>query len=149
IPPALRWDTGGLGADEVALVVAMTPGSVARSCECALVAAARGAGTRQQLRSAARAFVRRHRRDVGYLAWVVRSVGASSALAIALLGLATDPATAKTAPFEAHQGSSNPFNNYDVGDYSVPAFGDLDGDGDFDVLVGARLGGFSYFRNTG
>src|SRR5688572_7504451 len=69
-----------------------------KACERALVASARGAASRQQLRAAARSFVRRHRHDHGYLRWVLRSVGASSALAIALLGLA-EPVRAELAPF--------------------------------------------------
>lgn len=52
-----------------------------------VVAGAQHAGTRQQVRAAARRFVRRHRRDDGYLRWVLRSVGTSSALAVALLKL--------------------------------------------------------------
>ena len=59
-------------------------GPLARACERALVAGAptQRAGTRQQVRAAARRFVRRHGRDDGYLRWVLRSVGASSALAV-------------------------------------------------------------------
>ena len=43
----------------------------------------------------------------------------------------------------------NPFGLADVGVESAPAFADLDGDGDFDVLVGDNTGNISYFENTG
>ena len=39
---------------------------VAKACERALVLSARGAGTRQQVRAAARGFVRRHRGDTAH-----------------------------------------------------------------------------------
>lgn len=44
-------------------------------------------------------------------------------------------------------GASNPFNGFDSGAYSNPAFADLDGDGDRDLAVGDNLGQFAYFRN--
>ena len=37
----------------------------------------------------------------------------------------------------------------DVGASSVPVFVDLDGDGDFDMLVGDAVGDISYLENTG
>ena len=37
----------------------------------------------------------------------------------------------------------------DVGKYSVPIFGDLDSDGDFDLLVGNEEGRISFYRNDG
>jgi hypothetical protein len=122
-----------------------------RACERALVRAARahGAGSRQQVRAAARRFVRRHRRDAGYLAWVARAVRASSALAIALLGFGVSPAGATLPSFSALTGSANPLNGADVGNRSAAAFVDLDGDGDLDVIVGEQGGAFLYFRNTG
>jgi uncharacterized protein (DUF2141 family) len=121
------------------------------ACERALSRAARaqGAGSRQQVRAAARSFVRRHRRDAGYLAWVLRAVRASSALAVALLGLAATPASATLPSFSALTGAANPLNGVDVGYRSAAAFVDLDGDGDLDVMVGEQGGAFSYFKNTG
>ncbi|CAB5102353.1 hypothetical protein D3OALGB2SA_1914 [Olavius algarvensis associated proteobacterium Delta 3] len=55
-----------------------------------------------------------------------------------------------TSPsFTEVTGSSNPFNGVDVGDYSTPAFADIDGDGDQDVFAGEYNGYVLFFRNDG
>jgi hypothetical protein len=123
---------------------------LAEACERALVASARSAraASRQQMRAAARRFVRRHRRDTGYLAWVLRSVGASSALAVALLGIGAQPALAKAPLWQnaalAYDIISAPgsFQGFD------PAAGDLDADGDLDFAVG-NGDEVLYLENTG
>ena len=119
-------------------------------CARALAAGAKGGSpaTRQQRRAAARAFVRRHRRDPAYLRWVLRSVGASTTLAVALLGLDAAPAAAAgPAPFILQPTN---LDTQDVGTRSTPALGDLDADGDLDVVSGAAGTGTSlYFANTG
>ena len=51
--------------------------------------------------------------------------------------------------FLQQTGASNPFNGVDVGTRSTPMFVDLDGDGDYDALIGAYDGTISYFENTG
>ncbi len=45
-------------------------------------------------------------------------------------------------------GAANPFNGVAVAGWSVPALGDLDDDGDLDVLVGGSDGAPRYFENT-
>ena len=43
---------------------------------------------------------------------------------------------------------ANPFGYVDVGSESAPTFGDLDGDGDMDLVVGESDGTINYFENT-
>ena len=47
------------------------------------------------------------------------------------------------------QGAANPLNAVGVGDYSAPAFVDIDGDGDKDAFIGAGDGTLCYYKNTG
>lgn len=44
---------------------------------------------------------------------------------------------------------ANPFGLTSVSLYTIPAFADLDGDGDLDMMAGEGAGNFEYFQNTG
>jgi len=58
--------------------------------------------------------------------------------------------TASTPVFVEQTGAANPCNGgIDVGRESVPAFVDVDGDGDFDAFIGEASGTVNYFKNTG
>jgi len=54
-----------------------------------------------------------------------------------------------TPQFTQQTGTANPLNGIDVDGYSAPSLSDLDGDGDFDVIVGTNGGNLFYFKNTG
>ena len=43
----------------------------------------------------------------------------------------------------------NPFSLTDIGNFSSIAYGDLDADGDLDMISGETSGNFKYFQNTG
>jgi hypothetical protein len=86
----------------------------------------------------------RHDRAAMYS--ILRGVAASSVFALALLGLDVAPASAATPTFVL---DPNPVGGFDVGATSAPAFADLDGDGDQDLLSGAYDGTFRYYENVG
>ncbi|MCP4750054.1 MAG: cadherin repeat domain-containing protein, partial [Proteobacteria bacterium] len=47
----------------------------------------------------------------------------------------------------SEQAAANPLNGVDFGDYAIPAFADLDGDGDLDAFIGGDYGRIKYYRN--
>jgi len=60
----------------------------------------------------------------------------------AITGTAEDPIFSSSGVF-------TPFGIGGTDNYSAPAFGDLDGDGDYDCFVGNFSGDFDFFENTG
>ncbi|MDM8522677.1 FG-GAP-like repeat-containing protein [Desulfococcaceae bacterium HSG8] len=57
--------------------------------------------------------------------------------------------SASVPVFTERTGTGNPFNGADVGDNSVPAFTDVDGDGDMDAFIGEYYGSIRYYQNAG
>lgn len=53
-----------------------------------------------------------------------------------------------TFAFVTQRGSLNPLNVVDVDNNSVPAFIDVDGDGDLDAAIGNRAGAVAFYRNN-
>ncbi len=49
----------------------------------------------------------------------------------------------------SQQDGSNPFSGVSFGSRAAATFGDLDGDGDLDAIVGVPFDGLQYFKNTG
>ncbi len=56
--------------------------------------------------------------------------------------------TAEQAEFIELIGNQNPFSSFDAGTESKPAFADLDGDGDPDLISGNESGNIKYYKNT-
>ncbi|MEI6436360.1 MAG: VCBS repeat-containing protein, partial [Bacteroidota bacterium] len=72
---------------------------------------------------------------------------ATAGVALAGASLALMPQTANAQAFNA--AVTNPFSLTNIGQFSAPAFADLDADGDLDMISGSKSGSFYYFQNTG
>lgn len=57
--------------------------------------------------------------------------------------------TSANPGFTERTGSANPLDDVSVGYYGTPAFADLDGDGDQDLIIGNSGGNIAYLENTG
>ncbi|MEP6948918.1 MAG: T9SS type A sorting domain-containing protein [Ginsengibacter sp.] len=56
--------------------------------------------------------------------------------------------TASVPVFAPQVGAANPLAAVNTGNYSAPAFVDIDGDGDIDAFIGGINGTISYYKNT-
>ena len=74
----------------------------------------------------------------------LKRVGMSTGL-IALL-MAASPENSQAQTYAACD--PNPFNGLSIGYNSTPTFGDVDGDGDLDIVSGDIFGTFFYYENT-
>ena len=61
----------------------------------------------------------------------------------------TTPTTTPSGSNPFAEQSNNPFSHVDVTFNSVPAFADLDNDGDLDMIAGNENGTLDYFQNVG
>lgn len=115
-------------------------------------ARARWIGSRRGLRRLVRRYVRSQRHDRDYLRSVLQSAAMAAAAALLALQMYAAPVEAATPSFIHQTGAANPLDGLDTGDISSPAFADLDGDGDLDMVSGSgydAFGAFFYFENTG
>jgi Ca2+-binding RTX toxin-like protein len=81
---------------------------------------------------------------------VSNTPGQSRTLSFNFIDAAGALVNAPLAPtFVELVGNNNPFNSIDVGENSAPTFADIDGDGDFDLLLGSYEGTLRLWRNTG
>jgi hypothetical protein len=65
------------------------------------------------------------------------------------IGYYENVGTATAGIFRLVTGANNPFDAFDLGTDSMPAFVDWDSDGDFDCFVGDSTGAITYYKNTG
>lgn len=101
------------------------------------------------LKRSVRRLLRPYRKNLRVIGSVLQTIHSAAVVALLVSLLSAQTAHAHTPGTEVLYSSQTLSGLTDVGDWSTPALGDLDGDGDLDMLTGEQSGDFKYFENSG